>query len=358
MCKIILIPNARNTSQFKGFDQKMASLLSDQRDGFGYAVLGEKGVYGVRTLYPHAFASKTSVPEYVESHIFNFGEVSTINGAAMYHGRVSTNQKTLLNTHPIEREGWQLIHNGVVTNHGPKYAMNTNNDSEHVLYLLQNGGIKEVAKHLTGYYAFGAIDPEGQFHVARDGTANLFYAFSEKLNSPVFATTADLIESIGRFIDESFNIFKMKDNQYLVFDSSGELLYREEFKSRGWDTYSSSMSGKSLGWQLSPTNKELSYENWWSNPYNDTYDSEDIGTYTRDEPNEDTDLTGMLDEIHPDYENEIKKIDDTYTVKFRDEIISLSEFKSLPFDCKVYCTVFRKDGTIVQAFIDSEGEVH
>ena len=46
------------------------------------------------------------------------------------------------------------------------------------------GGINEVEAHLSGYYAFASIDPQGQLHVGQDKwKASLFIAWS-----PVYDT--------------------------------------------------------------------------------------------------------------------------------------------------------------------------
>src|ERR1035437_4813321 len=130
MCKIIIIPNASKIENFDEFSRFVAESLSCMSDGYGHAVVGQEGVFGVRTLSPQGYAFDVKVPDFCESNSETFGKVSPIIGAALFHGRISTNVVDLLNTHPIQRDGWSLIHNGVVTHHGEKYTMTTANDSE------------------------------------------------------------------------------------------------------------------------------------------------------------------------------------------------------------------------------------
>jgi|ERR1035437_5823859 predicted glutamine amidotransferase len=251
MCKVIIIPNASKLVDFDHFARYAAEMLSCMPDGYGFVAQGVKGQFGVRTLSPMGYAQGIDVPAFCESNTESFGEVSPVTGPAMFHGRLSTNTIDLLNTHPITRDGWNLIHNGVVTNHGPKYKMNTSNDSEHVLYNLIQGGINQVGLNLTGYYAGGAIEPNGLLHVFRDSIANLYYTYSEKLESPIFATNLELIEDIGTYIGEELIGIKVKDNTYLIYDGS-KLVSHESFTSRGYDNASAMLASKSLGRELSP----------------------------------------------------------------------------------------------------------
>lgn len=289
MCKIIIIPNASKILEIEKFSRYCADILSGMPDGFGYAAQGKKGVFGARSLFPELYARVSNVPEYCVPVEHSFGEKSEIVGAAMFHGRMSTNVRDIANTHPISRDKWHLIHNGVVTDHGDKYKMLTSNDSEHVLKHLQTGGIDAVSANLTGYYAAGAFDDNGRLHVFRDSIAQLFYAYSKVLDSPVFATTQDLIHDIGDWFKESLTPIQVKDNTYLVFQQ-GKLVEQREFVSRGYDKYAASLAGKSLGYaidapydfnapeleaHLRPNDEYYTHQTSDDSPYADEYPLDD-----------------------------------------------------------------------------------
>jgi len=181
MCKVFIMTNfAKVKKTDRAINTIMKALAVYERDGAGYSILGEKGPFGERALNTSDFKARFDAIEnnapFTIPMYNRFGTKTKACGGAIFHGRTSTNDKTLLNTHPINKHGWSLIHNGVVTDHGPKYQMITTNDTEHVLENLVRGGIAEVAKNLTGYYAIGALDPNGNLHVAKDSTANLFAA--------------------------------------------------------------------------------------------------------------------------------------------------------------------------------------
>lgn len=290
MCKLIILTNATKIENIDEFSRYAAELLSDMPDGYGFAAQGEAGVFGIRTLLPENYALAAKLPDFCETVEEPFGTVSKVTGAAMFHGRMSTNVHDLANTHPITREGWNLMHNGVVTDHGAKYEMLTENDSEHVLKHLIDGGIDAVADNLTGYYAGGAFDIDGQLHVFRDGIANLFYARSETLDSDIFATTADLIEDIGSFLGENLVGAKVKADTYLVYQD-GIVVEQKSFLSRGYDTHSKSLAHKSLGHSLTDFNDAMDL----APGYREEDESDHLTEYTSDDaPFDDTKETSEI----------------------------------------------------------------
>lgn len=325
MCKIIVVPNCSKIENAQEFAKYCASILSDQPDGYGFAYQGEKGSFGAKTMFPDAFAFLDTIPDYVDASHETFGIESKVTGAGIFHGRISTNNVSMINTHPIQRDGWHLIHNGVVTNHSDKYSMNTSNDSEHVLYHLINGGIQDVSKHLTGYYAAAAIDPEGLLHVFRDKIAPLYYSYSRKLDTPILATTKDLIESIGEYLGETLTSMPIKDDIYIVFKGK-DCLLTETFESRGYDTHSRSLSWKSLGTGFDWDSYE-SQENVINIGYNDDFDN-----------------------VSEMYLEEIKYLDESYIIKKGFTQISVYDFIDLPLKEQLQCDVYRADGTLVKPF--------
>lgn len=236
-------------------------LLSSQRDGFGYAMSTVEGIAGQRTRDIEGFKfdqgnSTRLFPWSVDNaEVCNsFGNVKAkmSSGGAVFHGRISTNSKELINVHPLTYDNkTYLIHNGVVTNQGPKHEMITSNDTEHLLhYMVRGKGIHDLAENITGYYAIGMLSQNGELVIARDSIAPLFSAWLPKLGTFMFATTEDLIEdfceaySLEQPVCES-----MASDTYLKFKGN-ELVEMKSFKSRGYGYEESKFSGLSLGYKL------------------------------------------------------------------------------------------------------------
>lgn len=338
MCKILIIPNASKIDCMTKFSKAASHWLKDMRDGYGWIALGDQGAFGERTTTPDLYRD---VPKHGErmpyakipsAELQFFGKPSKVQGAAMFHGRVSTNDHNMLNTHPIEREGYYIIHNGVVTHHGETYLMNTTNDTEHVLFNFIQGGIDNVAKNLTGYYATGIIDPNGQLHVMRDAIASLHVAWSDTLNSPIFATTSDIIKQVGKYLNESLDIHAVTENSYMVFNRSGELTEHSKFKSRGYDSYSASLSSKSLGKSLT-----------WSDTA--SYSWRDDDTYF------DADSFEVYDLVSDDFLDEIERLDDSYTILDRHGVeLTVKQFEQLRLVDQANCLIERQDGSFLDPY--------
>lgn len=338
MCRIMAFTNFGKIKHdnLKSRTEFIGNMLlkTECKDGFGYTMLGEKGQFGERT-----------VSSYFNSHLLNkipplkadfvykdeqntFGQVSKIAGGAIFHGRVSTNKRGLRNAHPINKRGWSLIHNGVVSHYGEKYEMTTDNDSEHVLENFSTGGIKAVSENLTGYYAFAAFDPEGNLHIARDNIAMLYVATIPRLETVVFATTRDLIEDFcDRFGYDYSPIQQFTHDTYLVFDKTGKMIKKEDFDSRGFTDYEAQWSETSLG-------RSLDVKNYFESEFSDYKTS------------------------HKLWLEEVKKADDTYT--FVDaqsgKKLEFDDFKSMSEDDWYTLDIVRPDGTIVD-YVDYHKKV-
>ena len=187
-------PKASKVKQQNKLINTAAKLLSEyEKHGFGYVAQGERGVFGERSLSPSTFKTSFDVSDFeapfVENKSNTFGVKTKFSGSVLFHGRTSTNDISLINTHPINKRGWSLIHNGVVSNHGPKYEMTTTNDTEHLVEYLSTVGVSGIEQHLSGYYAIAAIAPDGITHILRDDTATLFVARVDSIDSYIIATT-------------------------------------------------------------------------------------------------------------------------------------------------------------------------
>jgi hypothetical protein len=358
MCKILAVANAK-ALKMKSTARIVARIMQDtgyQKDGYGYAVLGKGGVYGERGLFPNSFKCRFGLPKavdlpWVDVTQNSFGEFTQTKGAAIFHGRTSTNTRSLLNTHPIVKHGWTLIHNGVVTDHGDKYEMITTNDSEHVLERLVTGGIKALEDLITGYYAIAAFDPEGNLHIVKDSTAQLYSGFVKKLDSYVFGTSLNILESFEKELKLGKNVYEpVKDNTYLVFDTNGQMIHMESFQPRGYGKSESQWSQRSLGYSVGKDDEDFNsfldsdgtqhfdreYKpGRWSRGYSGEYESSPYG------------------EMIPMTEEEVfwSAVDNadasTQFLDFTGQPIDHDEFEKLPREKQIYCTVVLSDGTRV-----------
>ena len=268
-------------------------LLNSERDGFGYAIWdkNKSAFFGERTN-ESTFSSSLRESSGVNFDFCDvkpssqnvFGEIDFSNvGPAIFHGRHSTNQKTLVNTHPIVKHGMALIHNGVVTDHGPKYETITTNDSEHVLERYKDSSFEE---HLTGYYAFMSIDSEGILHVCRDKTTSLYSSWIDSLNTYIFSTTEENITKVCKALGVIASKPKKLKDDILFTMQDNKILTSRSIHSRGWGYTESRHAQTSLGHSLDdrwnrgsspsesgkkvdigPRRKDESYQEWWDRNY-------------------------------------------------------------------------------------------
>jgi hypothetical protein len=251
MCKVLMFTNGFQITKLKKLVNAVMPIITERdRDGFGWAAQGAKGVFGERmTEYTNGYrldSNSLAVKLPVKETYNSFGTRSKLVGGLLFHGRVSTNQKTLQNTHPIQRNGWTLIHNGVVTNQGPEYKQNTTNDTEHVVHYLSTTGISGIEKNLTGYYAVGALDPKGLLHVFRDSIAPLYTAWIPDVATYAIATTAALIDDVCAEMEWTPGpIEPLVDNIYFVFKGNDVVEQRTiaplGYSKRESDWFSTSM---------------------------------------------------------------------------------------------------------------------
>lgn len=325
MCKVITLTNSSKIKNLEKFINTVRPIITaSEPDGFGWATMGVNGVFGERSTSvkksTRIAKQRKQVTLPVTKQTFqSFGKVTKQHGPMLVHGRISTNDHTLINTHPLQKHGWTLIHNGVVTNHGPEYVMNTTNDTEHLIELLATKGIDALVDSLTGYYAFAAIDNEGQLHVCRDAIAQLKIAFIEELDSYIFATTAKLIEDLCKemkYANCSF-IEDVEDNIYMIFKGN-ELVHRQNIKSRGYQKREADLMHKSVSY-LDNVSALSSL--------NEVSDDKVIDKYM-------------------DFFEEISRIDSSYEVwDKQDNQMAIYEFMKLDKIEQLQCYILRPDGT-------------
>jgi len=242
MCKIFAMSNTSKLTR-KNFINLLRIvhpiITHSEVDGFGWAVLGESGIYGEKYINPTEFdfrifnnvKENKILKELIKEEASSFGQASKPIGPLLIHGRTSTNDKTLTNTHPFIKNNWTLIHNGVVDNLGETYIMDSTCDSEHLIHYLSSGGIESIEKYVSGYYAVAAIDPNGNLHVFKDDIASLYVAYIKTIDSFIFSTTKDMISITCKKMKwEYTEINPMKGNFYMVINKENELLYSRKIK--------------------------------------------------------------------------------------------------------------------------------
>jgi hypothetical protein len=318
MCKILTFTNAKKIDIQKTAEVIGNILLGIERDGFGYAVQGQNNVFGEKTIAPN-FCSRLEAKNIVrlpivEARSETFGYLDKPMGPAIFHGRTSTNDKGLLNCHPMQIKKWNLIHNGVVDDHGPKYSKKTTNDSEDLLHRLLEG-IESVENNIAGYFAFCAIDHNGRLHVGRDSIATLHIAWIEKVQSYLIGTTEDLIKKTAEALNlKTGPIDLIKPNTYAIFNGN-DIEFHRSISPRGFDKKQAELAELSLGRSLSVEDSNSLF----------TDDGECLSDLMR----------------------EAESINDEYIIEFAGQLISASEYSELDEYSKRLCTVERPDGTLL-----------
>ena len=113
MCKIVTLTNTKNLDA-KAISEAIGGVVQGiEKDGYGYAVQGKSGVFGEKCIAP-AFSARIGIKNTVKLPIIEarqsaFGTKDKPIGPGIFHGRTSTNDKGLLNCHPMQKSGWHLI---------------------------------------------------------------------------------------------------------------------------------------------------------------------------------------------------------------------------------------------------------
>lgn len=337
MCKIVAFTNGSKIKK-SGINKIGNILLKLEKDGFGYAMQGEQGPFGEKCI-ADTFESRLNATNVVELPIVAkryeaFGTASAVNGPALFHGRTSTNVRGLRNCHPMQRDGWNLIHNGVVTDYGPYYLKDTSNDSEDVLKRLIDG-IDHVEKHLSGYYAFAAIAPDAKLHVCRDDLATLYVAWSPVLESYIIATTESLLDDVSKALKAKRGpIEYVEDETYMIWEGN-ELVACQEIVARGYTSIESKYSGASIGKVIDATGGTLSSA--MADGFSVTDDGLSINQrFNRMEDDETR---------YYAYKREVEAMGPEYEIWDGDAQLTLAEFRKLDHISQESCVIIRPDGT-------------
>lgn len=197
MCKLLILTSHKPSQR----DALIASAwtyfnATGETDGFGAAWVSRTG----EISYRRSSAPVLTIPkvEFIESFADSAHTLSPSDGGfLLVHGRKATCGIELGNTHPMLSEsGAALIHNGVVTSKSV-HNISTTCDSELLLRAMESGGVNALAE-ISGYYAFGMIQPVARghvLHVAKDGVARL--KCGRTRSGWAFATTDEALALAG-----------------------------------------------------------------------------------------------------------------------------------------------------------------
>lgn len=359
MCKIMAFTDLTDIKGLSNLvDSAYTNITKQDNDGFGWAALGVKGVFGERSIEKlyryrlHRLSHNVKLPIVKEGLYEHFGTKSRIIGPAMFHGRTSTNDVNLLNTHPIVKNEWALIHNGVVTNQGPGYKTHTTNDTEHLVHYLSTGGMSAIENNVSGYYAFMAIDPFGQLHVVKDDIAPLYIAKAITLGCYVIGTTQELIESTCEAISVKVGpVDAIKDNQHLTFKNN-ELVSVVNIIPLGYGQKEASHMSRSMH-HLQPSH--ISSHNTPSEQ-----DGSWNGASIYNIPNIDSNNDDIVDvtlEV-PLFLKECEYVDDTYTIyDYNNRKISCEEFRMFDDRTKLDCILVKPNGGWIMSECDNNDNI-
>lgn len=154
--------------------------LKDQKDGFGYALSGGEvdGITHLRLTAGHWLGfgvDPLNDWESVGKPNHDSRGLPVPCTAGLFHGRISTNDLGIHNTHPFVSDDLALAHNGIVTYTGPKRAKKGTCDSEDLFNTFTIGeGWDELHRYYSGYAALLILNRNGKLTLYRDETPKLY----------------------------------------------------------------------------------------------------------------------------------------------------------------------------------------
>lgn len=216
--------------------------LKDQKDGFGYALSGGEisGITHLRLTAGHWLGFGVNPLEDWSSvgkpsHDAN-GTLAPCT-AGLFHGRISTNDLGVNNTHPFVNDALALAHNGIVTYTGPKRAKKGTCDSEDLFNTFAIGdGWDELHRYYSGYAALLILNPDGKLTLYRDETPKLYVVrfdggfvvgtsaieaanvvtqvFGQQPQTPFLINPNNVVETIGGQIVGKTKVKPVKSRSY------------------------------------------------------------------------------------------------------------------------------------------------
>jgi len=238
MCKILAVTSAPNENLSKIIYPTWEEMSRTDKDGYGAAWDSNNGLGWIKSSY----SRQLEIPSFCEG--FSKASVMEGNGGPLIvHGRTSTNDVCLSNTHPFVDENFALIHNGVVESTKYKNSKGVTCDSELILKAFMYGGIEEVSAHIRGWYACAIIEKTHNktiLHVFRDKWTKLYVGTLDQ--AYIFGTTENLIENVGGEV-----IALLKAETYCRFVGN-KVVHQQDFESK-IATGLGEASRKALGYQ-------------------------------------------------------------------------------------------------------------
>lgn len=220
MCKILCI-TSHDPAQRNTIIQKAWLGMYGTPDGYGAAWFGADGSIGFfKRSHPRIYGydgPKGEPPSYVvkkgtyqrpsKAFFSESNDIPSDGGFLIIHGRNATGLVNVANTHPMVRPDAAMVHNGVVQS--LKYNNELDGctcDSELLLNAFMAGGVAEIEKEISGYYAFMCLSHDAHndqmvktLHVAKDRRALLVCGIRPD-GSYAFAT----VESMLKDVDAEF----------------------------------------------------------------------------------------------------------------------------------------------------------
>jgi hypothetical protein len=232
-----------------------------------------------------------------------------------------------------------LIHNGVVDNLGETYEKITDNDSEDMLYHYLDGGIEKVARSVAGYYACVVFKENGEVSLFRDAIAPMVWAWSDKFETAIYASTQSVLNELGKVLGEGLEGIPLLDNVHILFDDKGNEMEMTRFTPT--DRMSANArknSKKSIGKVLEQPSLPIV-----------------LGPEIKDEDGEEHyDIRNdmhLVEIISPEYIAMLKTMNDDYTIINPDgRILGAKEFLDLKLGEKISCEVKDPDGNTIDPF--------
>jgi predicted glutamine amidotransferase len=229
MCKMLAFSVSKKIEQEKLFEiiAKARDLLKDQKDGFGYALSGGdiRGITSLRlttgTLLGYQYQSPESWEDVVNVPYESKGKIRPCT-AGIFHGRTSTNDLGVNNTHPFVNDDLALIHNGIVEYKGERRKKMGTCDSEDLFNTFTIGnGWEELEKHYSGYAGIMILKQGGELTLYRDETPSLHIC--KVRNGIVAGTSLRDVSELASLFDESPNAPWMLKPDRAVVCKNGEI---------------------------------------------------------------------------------------------------------------------------------------
>jgi hypothetical protein len=229
------------------------------KDGLGYAAMGETGLWGERWWHPKDYwnyreewtqkdqeileKSKGSLEAGPRYNVFGDSDPEN-TFAVLLHARMATCEKSLRNVHPFVRDGMALIHNGVIRNTPQLKNLTSTCDSETILNAYVDLEVNKdpekmqsLSDKLRGYYACALLgkDKDGVEYVDifKDDLASLTATYVKQLDAMVYCTSADIVKAACRKLGwKTSSSFRCKDESFVRLNArTGEVVFKQQFKS-------------------------------------------------------------------------------------------------------------------------------